>query len=123
MSIPIDVLYGGIASAARQGIIIKGANYLEDLSKADTFVFDKTGTLTEGEFSVQEIYAEQGTEEELLKIAAHVESYSNHPIAQSLLNAYDGEIDKDLVSNIKQIPGYVFPEIMMESESMSETSG
>lgn len=105
MSIPIAFL-GGIASAARQGIVIKEANYLEDLSKADTFVFDKTGTLTEGEFSVQEIYAEQGTEEELLKIAAHVESYSNHPIAQSLLNAYDGEIDKDLVSNIKQIPGY-----------------
>ena len=105
MSIPIAFL-GGIASAARQGIVIKGANYLEDLSKADTFVFDKTGTLTEGDFSVQEIYAEQGTEEELLKIAAHVESYSNHPIAQSLLNAYDGEIDKDLVSNIKQIPGY-----------------
>lgn len=105
MSIPIAFL-GGIASAARQGIVIKGANYLEDLSKADTFVFDKTGTLTEGEFSVQEIYAEQGTEEELLKIAAHVESYSNHPIAQSLLNAYAGEIDKDLVSNIKQIPGY-----------------
>lgn len=105
MSIPIAFL-GGIASAARQGIVIKGANYLEDLSKADTFVFDKTGTLTEGEFSVQEIYAEQGTEEELLKIAAHVESYSNHPIAQSLLNAYDGEIDKDLVSNIKQISGY-----------------
>ena len=105
MSIPIAFL-GGIASAARQGIVIKGANYLEGLSKADTFVFDKTGTLTEGEFSVQEIYAEQGTEEELLKIAAHVESYSNHPIAQSLLNAYDGEIDKDLVSNIKQIPGY-----------------
>lgn len=105
MSIPIAFL-GGIASAARQGIVIKGANYLEDLSKADTFVFDKTGTLTEGEFSVQEIYAEQGTEEELLKIAAHVESYSNHPIAQSLLNAYDGEIDKDHVSNIKQIPGY-----------------
>ena len=105
MSIPIAFL-GGIASAARQGIVIKGANYLEDLSKADTFVFDKTGTLTEGEFSVQEIYAEQGTEEELLKIAAHVESYSNHPIAQSLLNVYDGEIDKDLVSNIKQIPGY-----------------
>lgn len=105
MSIPIAFL-GGIASAARQGIVIKGANYLEDLTKADTFVFDKTGTLTEGEFSVREIYAEQGTEEELLKIAAHVESYSNHPIAQSLLNAYDGEIDKDLVSNIKQIPGY-----------------
>ena len=105
MSIPIAFL-GGIASAARQGIVIKGANYLEDLSKADTFVFDKTGTLTEGEFSVREIYAEQGTEEELLKIAAHVESYSNHPNAQSLLNAYDGEIDKDLVSNIKQIPGY-----------------
>ena len=105
MSIPIAFL-GGIASAARQGIVIKGANYLEDLSKADTFVFDKTGTLTEGEFSVREIYAEQGTEEELLKIVAHVESYSNHPIAQLLLNAYDGEIDKDLVSNIKQIPGY-----------------
>lgn len=105
MSIPIAFL-GGIASAARQGIVIKGVNYLEDLSKADTFVFDKTGTLTEGEFSVQDVYVERGSKEELLKIAAHIESYSNHPIAQSLLNAYNGEIDKDLVTDIKQISGY-----------------
>ncbi len=105
MSIPIAFL-GGLASAARQGIVIKGANYLEDLSKADTFVFDKTGTLTEGVFTVQEVHPVGIEEKELLKIAAHAESYSNHPIAQTLLQVYEGAIDKSAVYRVKEIPGY-----------------
>ena len=105
MSIPIALL-GGIASAARQGIVVKGGNYLEELSKADTFVFDKTGTLTEGVFKVKEVKAVGVTEEELLRIAAHVESYSNHPIAQSLMEAYGKTIWKNRVYRMREIPGY-----------------
>ena len=105
LSIPIAFL-GGIASAARHGIVVKGGNYLEELAKADTFVFDKTGTLTEGVFKVKEVKAVDMTEEELLEMVAHVESYSNHPIAQSLLKAYDGELDKQKVRSVKESAGY-----------------
>lgn len=105
MSVPIAFL-GGLASAARQGIVIKGANYLEDLAQADTFVFDKTGTLTEGVFTVREIHPVQTGEEELLEIAAHAESYSNHPIARALLDAYGEAVEKDQVSYVKELPGY-----------------
>ena len=105
LSIPLAFL-AGIASAARQGIVVKGGNYLEFLAKADTFIFDKTGTLTEGVFNVKEIKAEGMTEEELLEMAAHVESYSNHPIAQSLLAAYDGRLDKSRVRRVKEAPGF-----------------
>lgn len=105
MSVPIAFL-GGLASAARQGIVIKGANYLEDLAQADTFVFDKTGTLTEGVFKVREIHPVQTGEEELLEIAAHAESYSNHPIARALLDAYGEAVEKDQVSHVKELPGY-----------------
>ncbi len=105
ISIPI-VFLGGTACAARQGILIKGGNYLEDLAKADIFIFDKTGTLTEGIFAVKDVKPVDMSEEELLKIAAHVESYSNHPIAQSLLEAYEGTIDKEKVSRVKETPGY-----------------
>lgn len=105
MSIPIAFL-GGIASAARQGIVIKGGNYLEDLSKADTFVFDKTGTLTEGIFKVKEVKAVGMDNDELLRIASHVESYSNHPIAQSLSEAYGKEINKSKVYRMREMPGY-----------------
>ncbi len=108
MSVPIAFL-GGIAAAARQGIVVKGGNYLEDMSKADTFIFDKTGTLTKGVFKVKEIHPEGMPEEELLKIAAHVESYSNHPIAHSLLEAYTGRgrtVDKAKVYRMKEIPGF-----------------
>lgn len=104
LSVPIAFL-AGIASAARQGIVVKGGNYLESLSKADTFMFDKTGTLTEGEFKVKEIKAEGMTEEELLEMAAHVESYSNHPIAQSLLNAYGRTLNKSRVKRVRETPG------------------
>lgn len=105
MSVPIAFL-GGLASAARQGIVIKGANYLEDLAQADTFVFDKTGTLTEGVFTVREIHPVQTGEEELMEIAAHAESYSNHPIARALLDAYGEAVEKDQVSHVKELPGY-----------------
>lgn len=105
MSVPIAFL-GGLASAARQGIVIKGANYLEDLAQADTFVFDKTGTLTEGVFTVREIHPVQTGEEELLEIAAHAESYSNHPIVRALLDAYGEAVEKDQVSHVKELPGY-----------------
>lgn len=105
MSIPIAFL-GGITSAARQGILVKGGNYLEALAKADIFVFDKTGTLTEGTFAVKEVKAYNMGERELLKLAAHVECYSNHPIAQSLFEAYTGVIDKNKVHRVKEEPGY-----------------
>lgn len=105
LSTPVAFL-GGIASAARQGILVKGGNYLEDLAKADTFIFDKTGTLTEGVFKVTEIKAIGMTEEELIKICAHVENYSNHPIAQSLQAAYKGSYDRKLVRKIHEEPGF-----------------
>lgn len=105
MSIPIAFL-GGITSAARQGILVKGGNYLEALAKADIFVFDKTGTLTEGTFAVKEVKAYSMGERDLLKLAAHVECYSNHPIAQSLFEAYTGLIDKNKVYRVKEEPGY-----------------
>ncbi len=105
MSIPIAFL-GGITSAARQGILVKGGNYLEALAKADIFVFDKTGTLTEGTFAVKEVKAYSMGERDLLKLAAHVECYSNHPIAQSLFEAYTGVIDKNKVYRVKEEPGY-----------------
>lgn len=105
LSTPVAFL-GGIASAARQGILVKGGNYLEDLARTDTFIFDKTGTLTEGVFKVREIKAVGMTEEELLKIAAHVESYSNHPIAQSIREAYKGKYDKSRVRKIREEAGY-----------------
>jgi len=97
---------GGIASAARQGIVVKGRNHLEDLAKADTFIFDKTGTLTEWVFRVKDVRAFHMTREELLGIAAHVESYSNHPIAQSLLLEYRRQVDKRRVCRMREMPGY-----------------
>lgn len=105
LSTPVAFL-GGVASAARQGILVKGGNYLEDLARTDTFIFDKTGTLTEGVFRVKEIRAVGMTEEELLKIVAHVESYSNHPIAQSVRTAYKGRYDKSRVRKIREEAGY-----------------
>jgi len=105
LSIPLAFL-GGIASAARQGIVVKGRNHLENLSKADTFIFDKTGTLTEGVFRVKEVRSFYMTQEELLGIAAHVEGYSNHPIAQSLLTEYRRQVDKRRVCRMREMPGF-----------------
>lgn len=105
MSVPVALL-GGMASAARRGIIVKGGNYLERLAKADTFVFDKTGILTEGEFKIEQIKAMGMTEEELLCMVAHIESYSGHPIARSLVKAYEGELDRAMVQDVSEVPGF-----------------
>ena len=97
---------GGILSAAKKGVIVKGGVYLEILAKVNTFLFDKTGTLTQGVFEVQEVHAQWLTEEELLEIATYVESYSNHPIAVSLKNAYGKELEKIRMTEMEEIPGY-----------------
>lgn len=109
ISIPVAFL-GGIAAAASRGILVKGGNYLEEISQADTFVFDKTGTLTEGTFKVKKMVAIGVSEEYLLSMAAHVESYSNHPIGQSIVRSYEKEYKKELekskVKRVKELPGY-----------------
>ena len=106
VSIPLAFL-GGIGSAAKQGILIKGGSMLEKLIQVDTFVFDKTGTLTEGVFHVRDIVPfNKMTKEELLEAAALAESYSKHPVALSLLEAYGREVDKTRVTDIDEQPGY-----------------
>ena len=105
VSIPLAFL-GGIGSASKQGVLIKGGSFLEDLTKVDTFVFDKTGTLTEGVFHVREIVPWKREEGELLEIAALAESYSNHPIALSLMEEYGREPDRARVTDIEEQPGY-----------------
>lgn len=101
---PITFL-GGIAAAARHGVIIKGGHYLDLMSKANVFIFDKTGTLTEGKFEITEIHPENMTEEDLLRIAAHAEGYSNHPVAASLREAYGKEFDTRSVRSVKEMAG------------------
>jgi len=98
--------FGGLGAAARKGILVKGSNYLEALADAEVAVFDKTGTLTKGAFEVQEVVSKGiYNNEEILKFAACVESFSNHPVSLSIRRAYDKEIDAALISNVKEIPG------------------
>ena len=104
ISIPLS-FFGGIGGASKQGILIKGSNYLEALSKTEAVVFDKTGTLTEGVFEVQKIMVSDIAEEELIEIAAHAECYSNHPIANSIKLAYGKEIDNKKIIDIKELSG------------------
>lgn len=106
ISVPLS-FFGGIGGASRQGILIKGGNYLEVLSRAETFVFDKTGTLTEGVFEVTSIHTENGiTKDALLELAALAESYSDHPIAVSLKKAYARDINSARIANISEIAGH-----------------
>jgi Cd2+/Zn2+-exporting ATPase len=104
ISVPL-AFFGGIGGASRKGILVKGANYLEALSKLDTVVFDKTGTLTEGVFSVTAVHPEIISEKELLHLAAHVESLSTHPIAASLREAYKDTDDYCTVEGIEEVSG------------------
>lgn len=104
ISIPLG-FFGGIGGASKIGILIKGSNYLEALSNTEIVVFDKTGTLTKGTFDVQEIVTNKIEKEELLRLAAHAESYSNHPIALSLKKAYGKEINQEAVSEVEEIAG------------------
>lgn len=105
ISIPLGY-FGGIGGASRRGILIKGSNYLDALTKVKTVVFDKTGTLTKGEFKVSEIVVKNGFDkEELLRLTAYAESHSNHPIAKSVIEAYGKKIDQELISDVQEISG------------------
>ncbi len=104
ISIPLS-FFGGIGGASKMGILIKGSNYLEALANTETVVFDKTGTLTAGIFEVQDIQAEGIEKDELLRIVAHAENYSNHPIAKSVKKAYNKEIDENIIKNPQELSG------------------
>lgn len=104
VSIPLS-FFAGMGGASKQGILIKGAASIESLSKVDSFIFDKTGTLTEGSFAVEAIHSDKLTEAELLDIAAAAESFSNHPIGESIVAAHGGHIDKTRVSDAQELAG------------------
>ena len=104
VSVPLS-FFGGIGGAAKEGILIKGANYMETLAAIDTVVFDKTGTLTKGVFAVEDIHPSVVSKEELLDIAAACESFSSHPVAQSIVRAHGEHIDKDRIEQVQEIAG------------------
>ena len=104
ISIPLT-FFGGIGKASRQGILVKGGNYLEALAMAEAVVFDKTGTLTEGKFKVCGLYPQEISQEELLRLGAHGEYYSEHPIGISVKEAYSGQIEPHAISEYQEIPG------------------
>ena len=106
ISVPLS-FFGGIGGASKLGILVKGSNYLELLSKVDTVVFDKTGTLTSGTFDVVAVHPESGVDPDtLLSHAAHAEAFSNHPIAVSLRKAYSGEIDEARIAEVEEVSGH-----------------
>lgn len=104
ISVPLT-FFGGIGGASRNGILVKGGNYLEALANAEIAVFDKTGTLTKGVFEVQDIVPKNMSQYDLLETAAYAEMYSNHLIAESLRRSYGKEIDASKVSKVEEIPG------------------
>lgn len=104
ISVPLS-FFGGIGGAARKGILVKGANWLEELARVETVVFDKTGTLTKGKFIVTAVHPDHVNEQELLYFAAAAESFSDHPIAQPLKQAYKKEIDVSGVSSVEELAG------------------
>ena len=106
ISVPLG-FFGGIGAASKRGVLVKGSNFLETAAEVKTMVFDKTGTLTRGEFRVVGIHPAEGcSEEELLAMAAHGESLSSHPIAQSILQAYGGEIDRARLGEMHEAAGH-----------------
>jgi len=104
ISIPLS-FFGGIGGAGKEGILIKGSNYLEAFAKVKTVVMDKTGTLTKGTFTLQELHPIDITKEKLLELLAHVEYFSNHPIAKSITAAYHGQIEEKRIHNMQELPG------------------
>lgn len=105
ISIPLS-FFAGIGGASKEGVLVKGSNYLETLSLTKTVVFDKTGTLTKGVFQVTAVHPEQIDETSLLHLTAHVERYSTHPIANSLRAAYPNEADDCKVENVEEVAGH-----------------
>ena len=104
ISVPLS-FFGGIGGASKQGILVKGGNYLEVLSNAEIVVFDKTGTLTKGVFNVTAIHPDQCSESRLLELAALAESYSDHPISRSLRDAYNAPLDAGRVADVEELSG------------------
>ena len=104
ISIPLG-FFGGIGGASKIGILVKGSNYLETLSKAEIVVFDKTGTLTKGVFKVQKVHPIDISKEELIELVAYAESYSNHPISVSIRETYGKEIEHNRIEKIQELPG------------------
>ena len=116
ISVPLS-FFGGIGGASKLGVLVKGSNYLEALAKVDTVVFDKTGTLTNGSFNVVAVHAENDVDpDELLAFAAHAESYSDHPIAVSVKQAYSGQIDQARISEVREEAGRGVAAIVDERE-------
>jgi len=106
ISIPLGY-FGGVGLASRKGILVKGSNFLDALTRITTVVFDKTGTLTKGEFKVSEVVTSNGfSKEEILEYAAYSEVNSNHPIAQSITEAYKNKIDTSKITRTEEIPGH-----------------
>lgn len=105
ISVPLS-FFGGLGAASRNGVLIKGSNYLEALAKTEIVVFDKTGTLTKGVFKVQEIFPQNISKQGLLEMAALTENYSNHPISKSLKEAYGKQIDTSRISDTEEIAGH-----------------
>lgn len=105
ISVPLG-FFGGIGAASKLGVLVKGSNYLEAVAEMTTIVFDKTGTLTKGEFKVSKVIPVERNEEELLDLAAHGEGYSNHPIANSIREAYKNPLSMERVSGTEEIPGH-----------------
>lgn len=105
ISVPLS-FFGGLGAASRQGILLKGSNYLEAVADMDTVVFDKTGTLTTGKFQVTEVLPEHGDRERLLKLAAYGEYHSNHPIAVSVREGYGKEIEAADIVDAEEISGH-----------------
>ena len=133
ISVPLG-FFGGIGAASKIGVLVKGSNYLEAVAKMTTIVFDKTGTLTKGEFKVTDVITENGSKEELIELAALGEGYSNHPIANSIREAYGKELDLNRVTNTEEIAGHGIKAVidgktvllgnekLMKSESIFYTS-
>lgn len=106
ISIPLG-FFAGIGRASRQGVLVKGSNYLQALQEAETIVFDKTGTLTSGQFSVQQVLAAAPfSADEVLEMAAHAESFSTHPLARSIVRAYQGKLDPGSVNQLEELSGF-----------------
>ena len=115
VSIPLG-FFAGLGGASKQGVIIKGGNYLEALTHADTVVFDKTGTLTKGVFKVIETHPVNMTEDAFIKFAAYAESQSNHPIAKSIVEAYGHFIDETVISSYEEVAGKGIKAVVNEQQ-------
>ncbi|WP_423739199.1 heavy metal translocating P-type ATPase [Clostridium thermarum] len=119
VSVPLG-FFGGIGGASRSGILVKGGNYLEALNNVEAVVFDKTGTLTKGVFKVTEIKSEGiVSQKELLSYVAHAESFSNHPIATSIMDAYGKEVDKSAVESYEEVSGHGIRAVVESKEILA----